>query len=385
MAVARAINTAGMSLVMSFLAVHVVTDRGYDAWMYGACALLANVAQSMTAAWAGELSDRIGRRALITGSLMVRSGVILLLGVQILYEAPLWSLALNFVASSALRGCFEPVAYALVSDVVRPEQRIAAFGVQRMGTNAGWAFGPALGGLLAQWMPYGRVFFISAAGLLVAAWITLDVPESRRGAEHLERVRLRDALRDALHEPVLLTLLIGSFLFSLIHTQMFSTLAIYGSEVLALSKRDIGLLYMVNGVGVVLLQFSAIRVIERIGLHRALILSALGYVVGDLLFGAAVGYWTAALAIAAVTVSEVVFAPAHQTAAAEISDPERRGRTFGVVAFAQNLGVACAPLLGGVLLDTLEPRYLWVVIAGCALTLTATMTVFARLRRALSS
>ena len=101
----------------------------------------------------------------MVGSLVVRAAAIALLGVQILLHAPLWSLALNFVASSALRGCFEPAAYALVADIARPDQRVPAFGLQRMGINLGWAVGPAAGGLLAVVMPYGAVFFFAAAGL----------------------------------------------------------------------------------------------------------------------------------------------------------------------------------------------------------------------------
>ena len=65
------------------------------------------------------------------------------------------------------------MAYALVADVVTPEQRISAFGMQRMGTNLGWAIGPALGGVLTLVMPYGAVFFIAAVGILLAAFLTL--------------------------------------------------------------------------------------------------------------------------------------------------------------------------------------------------------------------
>src|SRR5215831_4675194 len=83
MAIARAVNTMGLSLVMSFLGVYVVETRGYPAWLYGLIALAANVGQSMANAWAGNLSDRIGRRPLITGSMMIRSVVIAGLGVQI--------------------------------------------------------------------------------------------------------------------------------------------------------------------------------------------------------------------------------------------------------------------------------------------------------------
>ena len=46
-----------------------------------------------------------------------------------------------------------------------------AFGLQRMGTNLGWAMGPALGGLLSWVVPYGAVFFLAAAGMLIAAWL----------------------------------------------------------------------------------------------------------------------------------------------------------------------------------------------------------------------
>jgi predicted MFS family arabinose efflux permease len=382
MAAARAINTAGMALVMSFLAVYVVGERGYPAWLYGVCALAANLAQSMTSAWAGELSDRIGRRPLVTGSLMVRAAVIAILGVQILLDMPLWTLALNFVASSALRGCFEPVAYALVADVVAPRQRIAAFGLQRMGTNLGWAIGPAAGGLLTFVVPYGVVFLFAAVGLVAAAWITTGVPETRAAVER-PRAGLRQSLRDAAGQPPVVALLVATFLAALAHAQLFSTFAIYADDELGLDKFEIGLVYMVNGAGVLLLQLPAIRLIHRLGIDRALVAAALVMAVGYVLIGAAGGLAGAAAAILVLTGAEVVFAPAHQTAAAETGDPDRRGRTFGVVGFAQILGVAAGPLVGGSLFDQVGDRHLlmWGGVAAIAVALAAAVVTFSRLRR----
>src|ERR1051325_5649413 len=80
MAFARAVNTMGLSLVMSFLGIYVVETRGYPAWIYGAICLVANLGQSWSNAWAGALSDRIGRRPLITNALFVRSVFIAILG-----------------------------------------------------------------------------------------------------------------------------------------------------------------------------------------------------------------------------------------------------------------------------------------------------------------
>src|SRR5215813_13984980 len=198
MAFARAVNTMGLSLAISFLGIYVVETRGYPAWVYGVIALCANLGQSMANAWAGNLSDRIGRRPLITNALFVRAGFIALLGTQILLDAPLWSLGANMVIASTLRGCFEPVAYALVTDVVPDDQRVAAFGIQRMGTNLGWAIGPALGGVLTLVIPYGSVFYIAAAGMILAGIVTLGVEEPVRKAGHVASPGddLRDALRD---------------------------------------------------------------------------------------------------------------------------------------------------------------------------------------------
>jgi hypothetical protein len=53
-ALARAINTMGLSLVMSFLGIYIVDTRGYPAWLYGVIALVANLCQSLSSAWAGN-------------------------------------------------------------------------------------------------------------------------------------------------------------------------------------------------------------------------------------------------------------------------------------------------------------------------------------------
>ncbi len=382
---ARAVNTVGLSLVMSFLGIYVVDERGYSAALYGALALIANLAQSATNAWAGELSDRIGRRPIITGSLTIRAFVIALLGVQILLHAPMWSLALNFVASSALRGCFEPVAYALVADLSRPDQRVAAFGLQRMGTNLGWAIGPAMGGILAQYLEYGAVFFFASAGLLAAAWTTRTVTDPRPVEHHatLERVRLRDGLRDALGQPPLLALLVGTFLFALAHTQMFSVFAIYLADELHLDKRDIGLIYAINGGLVLLMQWPALGAIRRLGTSAALVIASMLFATGFGLIGLATGFATVAAAIAVITMAEVLFAPAHQSAAAESGDAARLGKSFGLVGFVQMLGVAFGPLLGGLLFDAVGHRHLlmWGVVSGVCLALAATFVVYTRLAR----
>lgn len=366
MALARTVNTMGLSLVMSFLGIYIVETRGYHAWVYGVICLAANLCQSLSNAWAGNLSDRIGRRPLITGGLFVRAFVIAALGTQVALDAPVWSLAINIVVSSSLRGCFEPVAYALVADVVGPDDRIAAFGLQRMGTNLGWAVGPAMGGVLTLVVPYGVVFYIAAAGMLAAATMTLSIVDPiQKQATAPDDTPVLETVRDALAHPLLRLLLAGTFLCALLETQMFSTLAIYMTDVIGMSKAHVGLLYTINGLGVLLLQVPALALIKRIGIATTLPWASLLDATGFALIGAATGFAGGAIAMVTLTCAEVIFDPSHQTAIAEVSDPKHRGRTYGVVGLAQTLGIAIAPLIGGLLLDTIGDHHaaMWLTIA----------------------
>lgn len=374
LAVARAVNTAGLSLVLSFLGVYVVEDRGYPALVYGLIAVVANLGQSMSNAWAGALSDRIGRKPLILWSLFVRGAVVAALGTQILLEAPIWSIAIGIVLSSMLRGCFEPVSYALIADVVPAEQRIVAFGVQRMGTNLGWALGPAVGGTLSLLVPYGVIFYVSAASMFAAGFITRGLVDplahqrsarpSRQTACAEPAVPLRQSLAEALADPPLRLLLAGTFLAAMLQTQMFSTFAIFMTDHVGVTKAEVGLLYTINGGLVLALQMPAMQLIKSRGLRRILPLASILGTIGfaTISLGSFSG---GALAIFLITCAEMLFAPAHQATIAELSRPGMRGRMFGVIGFAQMVGIAFAPLLGGVLLDAIGDDYaaLWLSLS----------------------
>lgn len=51
---------------------------------------------------------------------------------------------------------------------------------------------------------------------------------------------------------------------------MFSTFSIYMTDELGLAKSDVGLLYSINGFGVLLLQFPALQLIRRLGVRTTL-------------------------------------------------------------------------------------------------------------------
>jgi MFS family permease len=99
--------------------------------------------------------------------------------------------------------------------------------------------------------------------------------------------------------------------------------------------------------------------------------------------GAAGGAWTLGAAVLVLTIGEVVVTPAQQATVAELGDPSRLGRAFGVFGTMQMLGVAVAPVLGGLAFDHLRhrPLLMWACLAALPALLTAGYARFALLRR----
>jgi MFS family permease len=106
----------------------------------------------------GAISDRIGRKPLITGGLWVQS-----LGIGLFVfagDSAAWLLAA--VVMGLGTGMVYPTLLAAISDLAHPSWRASAMGVYRLWRDSGYAFGAIVGGLLAD------LFTIQVAVLVIA-------------------------------------------------------------------------------------------------------------------------------------------------------------------------------------------------------------------------
>jgi MFS family permease len=164
--------------------------------------------------------------------------------------------------------------------------------------------------------------------------------------------------------------------------QMMSTFSVYTVEWAGRTKVELGTIYALNGLMVVLLQFPAVRVLAPWRMTTALIVGSLLYSVGYGMMGWGSGFVLLLCGMFVVTLGEIFTSPPSMNLVANFSPENLRGRYMGVFGIFNSFGWSIGPLVGGVLMDLAagRPRLLWGAIA--SLTVLAALG-YADLRRRL--
>ena len=128
----------------------------------------------------GALSDRIGRKRLIVGGMLVQAVAIGMIAITATFGA--WLLAAVLLGLGT--AMVYPTLLASVADVAAPSWRGAAIGVYRLWRDLGFAVGAIVAGILAD--RAGMPFAIGAIAVLTGASgvvVLLRMRETRPGSE----------------------------------------------------------------------------------------------------------------------------------------------------------------------------------------------------------
>lgn len=362
--VARLIVAAGFGAAMPFVSLYLYRELSVPMTVVGTIMLISAVISSVGRIIGGELADRIGRKPLITVTMAIRTILFLIMAYVIHVRAPLMVVASAFLAVRFAGAMIQPGISAMVADVVDPEHRVEAFGVLRIGTNAGWAAGPALGGFLLT-ISYSSLFLLTAATSLIGfVLVVLFTTESIRVREQ-ERFELRSVLAAGRDRRFLMFCGFSAMLF-LVMGQFASTLSVFSTEFIGISEVQLGLIYTLNGVIVVLFQWPAALLAARMRARRALVLGCLLYALGYLSVAVAPSFAWLMGSMFLITLGEVVFSPSAMTSVANMAPEGKMGRYMGFFGLTEALGWSSGPFIGGLLLDAYatQPLILWGTIAG---------------------
>ncbi len=350
------INKAG-TFVLPFLGIYLVARRGYSVAGAGAVVSLYGLGAIASGPVGGLLADRIGRRPTLVASLGLGGLAMITLGfLRAPWAIAVWTMALGFVAD----GYRAPVA-AAVGDIVRPEDRMRAYGYLYWATNIGCAVSAAAGGFLAA-QSYLWLFVLDGATTLAyAAVVALRVPETGRPHDHL-RDNPFAGLWGALSDPALAVFTGLGLLFGVVLLQAFTTLPL-DLRGRGFGPATIGLVLSVNPVLVVCLQPVATAATRRLGSTVLLIATGVFSAAGALCFAFARSSTAFGVGMAVLTLAEVASSPVAPAVVAELAPPGRLGRYQGVYTMAFALAACLSPVLGTAVLARGGPVALW---GGCA-------------------
>ena len=164
------VNRVG-TMVIPFLVLYLTGSLGFSTAFAGAVVGIFGATSIVAAPISGRLADRYGATRVMTVSLVLSAAVLafypLVRGV-----APIVAATVLFAAVSE---AYRPASLSAVSLAAGPEQRKAAFALNRLAINLGMSVGPALGGFLAAWS-YNALFWVDGASSLAAAAVLAWVP-----------------------------------------------------------------------------------------------------------------------------------------------------------------------------------------------------------------
>jgi MFS family permease len=332
--------------VIPMLALYL-TKLGQSEGRIGLVLGAYGVGKLVSAVAGGSATDAFGHRAVIAAS-MFSSAVVMLVMSQ------LESFAALFAATAVLGFCselFRPATSALIAELASPENRITAFALNRLAINAGFAFGPALAGLLAErsffWIFAGN----AAAAIAYGAIVCVSLPARIGATSTVPTPDVSDATGRAegwsavLRDRRLLLFLVAILPVAMIYMQPSGSLALYVHDI-GISAADYGLLLSLNGVLIVVGELSLTGVTRRM---RSDVVLVVGYLLlggGFAATGLCTGFWPLALTVFVWTLGEMVSAPAQGAVLANQAPDHLRGRYMGAYSLMWSIAAIAGPSLG---------------------------------------
>jgi len=228
---------------------------------------------------------------------------------------------------------------------------VISFSRIRVGINAGWAVGPVIGGILFTISGFRELLLVSSIISLLPIPLLFSLPDFKG----------KIGISLNLSKEFIL-FLIPTFLTFMIMGQLGFSLLTYYNLIVGLSTFQVSLLFMVNGLLIVIFQ----EFIGRKLTIKMIILGMIIYAFSYLFVAFVTNFILAVIDIVFITLAEMIVSPLSQAIASSLSRDEVRGREIGiygmVTALGRVLGSSYASFLMNYYLYS-SPLILWFLIS----------------------
>jgi MFS family permease len=343
------VNLVGFGILMPILPFYAQAFHApawQVTWMFTAFSIGNVFAEPV---W-GRLSDRIGRRPILLGTIFA-SG----LGFAGLALAPnLWVALLIRLFTGLTTGNLSTIQ-SYIADITPPARRSGRIGLLGAAFALGYVAGPALGGLMAQ-PQHGldgfRPPLFAAAGLsaVAALGVLVFVRESRRRAQP-QGPGLRFALiGEARRHPVLGRALLITLLYASALAAAESTFGLWAQHRFGWGPRQLSWCFAAVAISAALAQaFVTGRLTQRFG-EGTMLSVGLALICATLILQPVGSSMAGAVGLLALTVfGQALALPNISALISRTTSPNRQGAMLGLNTAVGALARAAGPVAGGAL------------------------------------
>jgi MFS family permease len=404
-ALGQLINVFGSGLVYPFATVHFHLEVGIALSVVGFGLGAKSATRAVGTGVGGYLADGVGRKPVMVASMalaavalaafafvprlaaLVPPGLAAAVGVS--------RLGIAFVGvaavSGAVGGLYTPAASAMTADLTSGADRDRGYALLKFTNNVGFGVGFAVGGVVYSVASVAVFVLDGATSAVVAVVLLLFVPRlrgSREGRETGDAGGITDTSVSewwaaATRRRVLALALINVGIATM-YAQMQTTVPIVAKEGLGLSSAELGTLFVLNPLTIVLLQIPLVDAVSDWRRTRGLAVSA-GFWAVSMVVAWAADLGVAPVAVGVVfvgghlvfrTIGEILHSPLASSLMSSLGTVDERGTQLSVLEIAKRLGIGLGSFLGGVFFDYgLSGPWWWILVGVCLLVVVALLAL----------
>jgi DHA1 family multidrug resistance protein-like MFS transporter len=305
------------------------------------------VSRTILLPFVGKLSDRHGRKRIISIGLFVFS----LTSFAYVLANNVFSLLVIRLLQGVAAGFVQPISQAYIGDIAPEGEEGKWMGFFNATFLIGWGCGPLMGGVLAEYLGMDSAFY-AMGGLNVLAFlgVALFLPEvTRRKNEAVVEFSFRGIMSSRVSW--------GLFSFQVgdsAHRGVVQTFVpIFASLTICLSASLIGTVLSVLVLGAGVVQIFSGRLADRFDRRLIVIIGSLGILVSMAVVPEAVGFWSLVLLLSIAIIGDATAVPS--ASALVIDEGRKYGMGISMSMFNMGLGVGMSvgPILAGLAADLL--------------------------------
>ena len=299
----------------------------------------------------GSLSDKIGRRPIILGSILATAVGYVMLGISNTFIILFLARLVAGIGSANISA-----AQAYIADITPPQERAKKMGLIGAAFGLGFVFGPPIGGALFAAGGLHWVGF-ATAGLcifnFVMAWFTLPESLTEKNTERRSFISSFTGLRHVWKEEILGELFIINVIYIAAFSMMQVNASVLWSEHYHLTEKQVGYMFGFIGVCSAVVQGGLIGTIQKVvGLQRMLLFGCPIVAVGLTVIPLPSQEWFVPVQICAViclAIGNGMLMPAINSLVSVNTPAHDQGKTLGLLQSTGSLARSVGPVVSGFL------------------------------------